>query len=326
MTEVEWNGSWHPFAERFPMLSEQDLRDMAESIKETGQLNPCVMGPDGTGYDGRNRVAACRIAGVEPAWTVSEGNPYSVIIAANVHHRFLSTGQRAMAVAVELNEKGLRHNGRWKRGSVPGAPEDTERSFGSEAWNVAVRRCGVILDHLPKLADDVLSGETALDSAYQQAKDEKDRQEGEAEAEQARRKRVESLPGDLAALVDNGVRDLGDAEAEARSREIVIRVDQIRDGDGDPPPSFTGRVEAGELAWTEAATLAEQWEVDRAESIERDRERISHVIKGGWSALRRVAAKPDHPYSRELLDGFGDGTRELVENTIEEIRKEAPQW
>lgn len=325
MTEVEWNGSWHPFAERFPMLSEQDLRDMAESIKETGQLNPCVMGPDGTGYDGRNRVAACRIAGVEPAWTVSEGNPYSVIIAANVHHRFLSTGQRAMAVAVELNEKGLRENGRWKRGSVP-EREDIQGTLNIGQWRNVLSQAGTILDQVPDLAYEVLSGKTALDAAYQQAKDEKDRQAEEEQAERQRRKRVESLPGDLAALVDNGVRDLGDAEAEARSREIVTRVDQIRDGDGDPPPSFTGRVEAGELAWTEAATLAEQWEVDRAESIERDRERISHVIKGGWSALRRVAAKPDHPYSRELLDGFGDGTRELVENTIEEIKKEAPQW
>lgn len=187
-------------------------------------------------------------------------------------------------------------------------------------------RAGTILDHLPHRASEVLSGAVALDAAHQQAKEEKDRQDGEVKIAEQRRKRVEALPDDLAALVDNGVRDLDDAEAEATARATVVRIDAVRNGDGDPPPSFAERVETGDLAWTEAATLAEQWEQERAESIERDRERISNVIKGGWSALRRVASKPEHPYSRELLDGVGNGTRELIENTIEEIKKEAPQW
>ena len=48
-----WAGTWHPVAERFPMLAEEELRRLADSITETGQLHPCLMTPVGTGLDGR---------------------------------------------------------------------------------------------------------------------------------------------------------------------------------------------------------------------------------------------------------------------------------
>lgn len=329
MADVEWNGEWHPYAARFPMGSEEQIRRLADSIREAGQVDPCVMDPDGLGLDGRRRVAACRIVEVKPRWIVYSGDPYDLVAARNLQDRELTTGQRAMGEAIRLFEQGKRvqdknGNWRWQRGSVPEAP-DIVNSNNIDTWRGAMNRAGAILDWRPDLADDVLSG-SSLDGAYRQATEEKERKDGEAKAEQARRERIASLPDDLAALVDNDVRDLDDAESEATARATVARVDEIRNGDGDPPPSFAERVESGDLAWTEAATLAEQWEQERAESIERDRERISNVIKGGWSALRRVASKPDHPYSRELLDGVGNGTRELIENTIEEIKKEAPQW
>lgn len=102
-----WNGAWHPVAERFPMLSEEELRRLAESITETGQLHACLMGPDGLGLDGRNRVAACKIIGAEPQWAVTEADPVGVIIAGNVRHRHMTVGQQAMAAAIGMEAQEL---------------------------------------------------------------------------------------------------------------------------------------------------------------------------------------------------------------------------
>lgn len=316
MAKVTWNGEWHPFAERFPMLNEQELRDMAESIKETGQLHACVMNPDGLGLDGRNRVAACKIAGVEPTWTVNGGNPMSIIIAANVHHRFLSTSQRAMAVAVELAERGMRVDApkggrRWKRGSVPDAPDDISRST-STGWQQAIHRAGTVLDWLPDLADSVLSGALALDSAFSQAKDARDIETANAE-------KLTRLPDDLAALVESGVREIDGALAEVRDRETVTEIDKLRNADGAPAPTFADRAEDGSISWSEAATLAEQWQRERAESMDRDRARLL-AANSAWGIVQHIARQPDHPYVTEILDGLGEADREALDGILADLK------
>lgn len=316
----KWNGQWHPFAERFPMLGEQELRDMAASIAETGQLHPCVMASDGLGLDGRNRVAACRIAGVEPTWTVNDGNPMSIIIAANVHHRFLTTGQRAMAVAVELVEKEMRQNGRWKKGSLPEA-QDNQGTLNIGAWREAMKCAGVVLDYRPDLADSVLAGES-LDVAYKQAKEEKDRREGEEAETRKRRARSSVLPNDLAALVDSGVRDLDDAEKEAEARKVVTEIDAIRNGDGAPPPSFTDRVQDGVISWSEAQTLAEEWKQERTAAVQR----YHHKFRSAtdiWQAVKDLAADPDHPLFLDALDGLEQHRQDTLRDMIYSLKEAA---
>jgi ParB-like chromosome segregation protein Spo0J len=102
------------------MLGADDLRELAASIRRHGQTAPCSMDPPGgSALDGRSRVAACALAGVEPRWEVYDGDPVAFVVEANAEDRNLSTGQRAMAVAIGLVEAGLRSNGRFRRGSVP---------------------------------------------------------------------------------------------------------------------------------------------------------------------------------------------------------------
>ena len=60
---MKWSGEWHPLAERYPMLTEDALRELADDIKANGQHDPCVMTPKGLGIDGRNRTSRCPIAG-----------------------------------------------------------------------------------------------------------------------------------------------------------------------------------------------------------------------------------------------------------------------
>ena len=103
-----------------------------------------------------------------------------------------------------------------------------------------------------------------LTTRIYQAKAAKAEQEEHAE-------KLAQLPDDLAALVENGIRDIDDALAEVGDRETVGEVDEIRSADGAPGPSFAGRASEGAVSWREAATLAEKWSQEREEGIRRSR-------------------------------------------------------
>jgi len=92
----------HPVAELFPMLSDSELNALADSIKRDGLINPCVRQGDVL-IDGRNRLAACRLAGVEPRFIEYTGDsPVAFIIGANLARRHLDKGQKiAMALEIE---------------------------------------------------------------------------------------------------------------------------------------------------------------------------------------------------------------------------------
>lgn len=117
----------HPFAARFPMLPAEELDRLAADIAENGLQQPIVLDGEGRILDGRNRWAACELAGVTPETTVHEGDDLAAfVISANVARRHMSTGQRAMATALVLADAGKRVNGRWKRGSI--VANDNDRS------------------------------------------------------------------------------------------------------------------------------------------------------------------------------------------------------
>jgi len=91
----------HPVAQLFPMLSSSELQEMADSIKKEGLLNPCVRQND-TLLDGRNRIAACKLAGVEPHFIEYAGDsPVAFIIGVNLARRHLDKGQK-IALAIEI--------------------------------------------------------------------------------------------------------------------------------------------------------------------------------------------------------------------------------
>src|SRR5580765_7417191 len=88
----------HPAAAVFPMLSDDELQDLAEDIKVNGLLHPITLDAEGMLIDGRNRLAACKLAGVEPTFTTLNGHdPVAFILSANIQRRHLSKGQQAAA-------------------------------------------------------------------------------------------------------------------------------------------------------------------------------------------------------------------------------------
>jgi hypothetical protein len=89
----------HQLANLFPMIAEDALQELAQDIKDRGLLDPIVL-LEGQILDGRCRVLACKIAGVEPKFEqYGGGDPLGFVLSRNLHRRHLSESQRAMAAA-----------------------------------------------------------------------------------------------------------------------------------------------------------------------------------------------------------------------------------
>jgi len=69
---VKFTGEVHPFADEWPMMSDAELDAMAADIGERGLQKPVVLGKAGQLLDGRNRLAACKRAEVEPRFEVAK--------------------------------------------------------------------------------------------------------------------------------------------------------------------------------------------------------------------------------------------------------------
>lgn len=91
----------HPAAAIFPMMSDEELRNLAADIQENGLVEPVVV-YHGQVLDGRNRLRACEIAGVSPRFEDANGNigsPVVYVLSKNLHRRHLTQSQRAVIAA-----------------------------------------------------------------------------------------------------------------------------------------------------------------------------------------------------------------------------------
>ena len=90
----------HPAAEMFPMMGEPERLELRRSIAEEGLTHPIVLDGQGRVLDGRNRLLACSLAGVEPRFTAYVGDdPIAYVVRNNLIRRHLTEGQRAILAA-----------------------------------------------------------------------------------------------------------------------------------------------------------------------------------------------------------------------------------
>ncbi|MGA7312642.1 MAG: ParB N-terminal domain-containing protein [Silvibacterium sp.] len=95
---------FHPVCELFPTLNDEELRELAEDIRQNGQIHP-ILTHDNFIIDGKNRYLACELAGVPPKieeWKPASENQSMVtfVISLNAKRRHLTSKDRAI-IAVE---------------------------------------------------------------------------------------------------------------------------------------------------------------------------------------------------------------------------------
>ncbi|WP_143065958.1 MULTISPECIES: hypothetical protein [unclassified Streptomyces] len=286
------------------MLSQDELLDLAESIKAEGQHRDIVLDADGVLLDGRNRLAACEIAGVEPRFTTYTGsNPTALILSNNVYRRHISKGQQAMITAMACSISG--HSLR-----------DLAKLHGLSRSRLSA--ANVVLEHSPNLAEQVRIGTLSLDNAYNTVAEDKAR----AAARQEQYDLLREHAPDLAEQVTESQIALADATAALnerleteRLRQYVINADTVRLVDGDTTPPLAELVERGDITWPEAHQRAEEFAVHRRDTIQRSRQAL-HLIAEHWTAVQDLATRPDTPYAHEILDGLAPEARSLAQALI----------
>ncbi|MCX4718264.1 ParB N-terminal domain-containing protein [Streptomyces virginiae] len=190
------------------MLDDDELRALADDIIELGQHHPIVLDADGRILDGRNRLKACEIAGIEPVYVTYDGNsPSAYALSVNSRHRHLTKGQLAMiaAKARSLSEHPERSLG-----------EQSVRSLSEQAGvsTGRITQATMVLRYAPHLADAVIKGSTGLNEAYAAAQENKAK-ENSAEAQLARLREEDP---ELADRVVEGDLTLAGAWAERTER------------------------------------------------------------------------------------------------------------
>jgi hypothetical protein len=161
----------HPAADLFPMPPETVLKELADDIKANGLVHAIVRDSAGRILDGRIRLAACEMAGVEPRFDTYNGdNPIAFIVSANLRRRHLNESQRAMVAAgiAQLTHGGDRRSDQAAnlQLEIPNASiaaamlHISERSVASAA---VVRKHGS-----PELIHDVEAGKVSVSAAARQ--------------------------------------------------------------------------------------------------------------------------------------------------------------
>jgi hypothetical protein len=118
----------HQSADLFPMMTDEELADLAAGIKANGLLHPIVVDKEGALIDGRNHARACEIAGVEPSTMVFDGDdPRAFILAMNIKRRHMTKGQQVMAVAMMYPEP--EKGGKGKRSRIQEGLDEPRKTF-----------------------------------------------------------------------------------------------------------------------------------------------------------------------------------------------------
>ena len=138
----------HPASLLFPAMPEDELQQLAGDIKANGLLEPISLW-GGQILDGRNRIAACKLADVEPKFsdlTATVPSPVVYVLSRNLRRRQLTPSQRA-AIAVEAipmlqEEAKKRQGGSGRFGSLPKGNEPAKRSHSGRAMDIAANEIG----------------------------------------------------------------------------------------------------------------------------------------------------------------------------------------
>jgi ParB-like nuclease domain len=180
--------NWHEASKIYPLIEGEEFDALVQDIRLHGLKNPIVVYKDKASgkellLDGRNRILACKKAGVKPAFeirTLKNESPVEWVISQNSRRRHLKPGQLAMVAlaaekifAAEAKERQRTLNTKEKAAcanistSEKGrASEKAEKLLGvSHAY---ITKAKAVQAANPKLAEKVKEGKLSLPEAERQ--------------------------------------------------------------------------------------------------------------------------------------------------------------
>ncbi|MFD4373341.1 plasmid replication/partition related protein [Streptomyces sp. NPDC058486] len=282
------------------MLDRAELLDLAESIRTEGLHKELVLDRDGALLDGRNRLAACEIAGVEPRFTTYTGdNPRALIFSNNVFRRHLSKGQQAMITAMACSFSGQ-------------SLRDLAKSHSLSRTRLSA--ANVVLKYTPDLAEKVRIGAFPLDAAYETALETK----AKATARQEKHDRLTQHAPDLDKQVSDGhltldeaIETLEERQEQTRIRKEITDADTLRIADGHTTPPLAQLAERGDLTWNQAHQQAEEYVAQRRTAIHETQQAIEQAAQH-WTTIRAQIPRPGTALARECHAGLSREAQELI--------------
>lgn len=148
----------HPAADLFPMLPPVELRALADDIKQFGQRYPVVVTRQDELLDGRNRLEACKLAGVPPkveTWT-GRSSPFAYVRSVNLKRRDLP-GEVKGGIALRLAAL--------EAASAPGRTKGYQLEQVAKESGVGLRtleRASRLQKADPELLDQVIAGKATM--------------------------------------------------------------------------------------------------------------------------------------------------------------------
>lgn len=128
----------HPISDVWPMMDEAKIAELADDIRRNGQLVPVWL-YEGKILDGRNRWAACKIAGVDPKTKEYTGDePTAFAVSLNDRRRHMNKGSLA-AVAAEL-EPFFAADAKRRRKETEGRPKKNLQKLEEKIPQVMARQ------------------------------------------------------------------------------------------------------------------------------------------------------------------------------------------
>lgn len=170
----------HPAAALYPMLPPAELQQLADDIAKTEQRFPVILTREGLVLDGRNRLAACELAGLEPKtreWD-GEGSEIAFIRSVNERRRHLTPSQAGL-IAIELvpllekeardrQRAGVVAHGREGRSTEQAAQASIDA--GERVSPRTLQRAKRVLEADPAVREKIRNGELTFRQAEQQVK------------------------------------------------------------------------------------------------------------------------------------------------------------
>jgi N6-adenosine-specific RNA methylase IME4 len=143
------------------MHEPERLAELAEDIRRHGLIEPIVL-HGGKLLDGRNRLEACRLAGIEPRFEEHDGDPVAYVRSMNAMRRDLTSDQRR-ACLVDLEDLETDHRGgaQNKHETVSCLPHGHAADSVAKAMGESARtshKAVIVKKKAPELHDAVKTG------------------------------------------------------------------------------------------------------------------------------------------------------------------------